>query len=183
MRSQEVAQRYARALFKFSQEEKAVEGVLNQVREVNSAIEGDESLKLFFTGPAVNKSEQVSALAKLFENKKISEPVKGLLSVLAQKRRLAYLPDIVTAFQTAVDESQGISRGTVVSATTLFPEDRLALEATISRYTGKKVVLEYNEDPKLVGGLVAKVGSYTFDDTLETQLSLLRESIKKRRAH
>jgi F-type H+-transporting ATPase subunit delta len=82
-----------------------------------------------------------------------------------------------------VDESRDVARGDVVSASTLFPDERQKLEATISRYTGKKAVLEYHEDKKLLGGLVARVGSYTFDDSLDTQLRMMNDALTKRRAH
>ena len=183
MRNQEISQRYARALFELSKENKNVEEVLNQLREINHAFEKDKELKSFFTGPTVGSKTQLEALNGVFATKKFNEVAKGFLTILAQKRRFEFLPDIVTSLQATVDDSHGIARGDVRSASTLLPEERDGLERTISRYTRKKVVLEYHEDQKLVGGLVAKVGSFTFDDTLETQLRLMREAIKKRRAN
>ena len=99
--------------------------------------------------------------------------------LLAEKRRFGLLEGIVNAFQTVVDGSRGIERGDVHSAATLFPEERTKLESTISRYTDKKAVLEYHENKNLLGGLVAQVGSYTFDDSLETQLRLIKDAFKK----
>jgi F-type H+-transporting ATPase subunit delta len=64
----------------------------------------------------------------------------------------------------------------------LGPEQRQLLETRISKVTGKKVILEYKTDESLLGGLVAEVGSLTFDDSLDTQLKLLNEELK-RRAH
>jgi F-type H+-transporting ATPase subunit delta len=52
----------------------------------------------------------------------------------------------------------------------------------VAQVTGKKVILEYKEDASLLGGLIAEVGSLTFDDSLETQLRTMNEELK-RRAH
>jgi F-type H+-transporting ATPase subunit delta len=183
MRSQEIAQRYAKALFQLSSESSQVEAALNQLREFSSAVSKDSDTDSFFTGPTVSKEEQSKVLSEMFQKKTFTEDVKGLLTILVQKRRFNYLPDIVGEFQSVVDASKGIARGEVSSAATLSPEERTSLEVTISKYTGKKVVLEYHEDNKLVGGLVAKVGSFTFDDSIETQLRLMKDAIKKRRSN
>jgi len=183
MRSQEASQRYARALYNLSIERGNIDAVLNEIREFNKTLAADVEIDGFFNRPVVKSDDQKEALEKFFEKQKFSEEVRGLLMLLAQKRRFGLLPGITHAFQAVVDSSRSVARGDVFSATILFPEERQKLEATISRYTQQKAVLEYHEDKSLLGGLVAKVGSYTFDDSLETQLRLMKEALTKRRAN
>jgi F-type H+-transporting ATPase subunit delta len=183
MRSTEAASRYAKALYELARDAKRIDPVLNELREFATAMQKDKQLHGFLTGPLVSSQEHAKALETLFGKKQFSEETKGLLTLLARKRRFELLADIATSFQSIVDEALGVARGQVYSATTLFPEDRQRLEITISKYTAKKAVLEYHEDKSLLGGLVAKVGSYTFDDSLETQLRLMKEDLKKRRSH
>ena len=183
MKSQEASQRYAKALYRLATESKKLDETLNQLREFATAVEKDQQLSYFFTAPVVNADDQKEALRKFFEKKQFTEEMKSLLLLLAEKKRLGLLSDIALAFQAVVDESRGVARGQVVSAATLFPEERQKLEATISKYTGKKAVLEYHENRDLLGGLVAKVGSYTFDDSLDTQLRTMNDALTKRRAH
>jgi F-type H+-transporting ATPase subunit delta len=183
MKGHEVAHRYAKALYTLSVESEKLDVVLNELREFSSAVQKDADLKYFFTAPVVKAEEQKTVLVKLFEKKAFADEVKSLLSLLAEKRRLNLLPQISEALQSVVDASRGVTRGQVSSATTLFPEERQKLEATISKYTGKKAVLEYHEDRTLLGGLVARVGSYTFDDSLETQLRTMNDALTKRRSH
>src|SRR5258708_7722096 len=133
MKNQEASQRYAKALYTLAVENKTVDEVLNQVREFNDAIEKDGELMAFFTGPTIKKEDQRSTLEQFFSKKPLSEEVRGLLFLLTEKRRLALLPEIALSFQAVVDNAQGVARGKVHSATTLFPEDRQRLEATISR--------------------------------------------------
>lgn len=183
MKSREAAQRYAQALFSLATEHKRAEEILNEVREMNDAINGDPDLKDFFSAPVVKAEEQKQALQGLFAKKKMTEEVRSILMLLAEKRRLPLFSQIASELQHAVDASKGVARGHVRSAATLSLDDRKKLEMTISRHTGQKAVLEYNEDKSLLGGLVAQVGSFTFDDSLETQLRLLRDGLKRRRAN
>jgi len=183
MRQKEASQRYAKALYELAIKNSNVDQVLNEVREFATAISKDAEIWAFFTRPIITTEVQKEALGKFLEKKKMTEEVRGILVLLAEKKRFALLPEIAAAFQAVVDASRGVARGQVSSAATLFPEERQKLEETISRYSGKKAVLEYHENKILIGGLVARVGSYTFDDSLETQLRLMKDSLIQRRAH
>ena len=65
------------------------------------------------------------------------------------------------------------------SATVLAPEERKQIETLVSRATKKQVILSYKEDPSLVGGLVAEVGSFTFDDSLISHLKRINEQLTR----
>ena len=121
-------------------------------------------------------------MAEAMQKSAASEGVKSLLILLAKKNRFSEWKNVVNAFQAKTDEAHGVVRGVVRSASPLVPENRQKLEARVAQVTGKKVILEYKQDPTLLGGMVAEVGSLTFDDSLETQLRLLNEDLK-RRAH
>jgi len=183
MRTQEAAQRYAKAFYTLATEKNKLDTALNELREFSCAVRKDPGLKYFFSSPIITAEDQRAALDKFFEKKPLSEETRSLLHLLAEKRRMNLLSAIAAAFQSVVDESRGVARGQVVSASTLSPEERQKLEVTISRHTNKKAVLEYHEDKSLLGGLVARVGSFTFDDSLDTQLRVMKEVLTKRRSH
>ncbi len=105
--------------------------------------------------------------------------MKNLALVLAARDRVEDWAAVVQAYQARSDEAHGVVRGIVRSASALLPDQRTAIEKKVAQVTGKQVVLEYKQDEALLGGLVAEVGSYTFDDSLETQLRLMNESLKR----
>lgn len=183
MRTSELARRYAKAVFQLTEKNASVETALNQLRAVSEAIEKAPDLKGFFVSPVIKAEDHEKTFENLFEKKDFLLEVKGLLMVLASNRRLANLGEVVSALQLEVDQSRGVDHGLVKSATTLVPEERAAIEKIISKYTGKKAVMEYQEDKALLGGLVAHVGSFTFDDSLDTQLERMKEDLKNRGAH
>jgi F-type H+-transporting ATPase subunit delta len=45
--------------------------------------------------------------------------------------------------------------------------------------TKSKVVMEFEEDPAIIGGVVARVGDLVLDGSVRTQLDSLRESLIK----
>lgn len=171
----EVANRYAKALFEVSEAAKNSDLVLSEVRALGEAVTKNAEIKTFLSSPIVPQVDKAKVLASL--KGKFSPAVENLLSVLNDKDRLAFLSEIAEAFEALIDEKHGVTRGVVRSAATLDPEQRKSLEETVRKVTGKQVILKFDVDPTLMGGLVAKVGGWTFDDSLTTHLTSLKEGL------
>jgi F-type H+-transporting ATPase subunit delta len=45
--------------------------------------------------------------------------------------------------------------------------------------TGKTVIVEFREDPDLIGGVIAKVGDLVLDGSVRTQLINIKETLKR----
>ena len=74
---------------------------------------------------------------------------------------------------------KGIARASVISATPLSPEVVEKIKSALSKKTGMDVLLELENDPGLIGGIVTKIGDLVFDGSIKTQLLNMRESLKK----
>jgi F-type H+-transporting ATPase subunit delta len=53
------------------------------------------------------------------------------------------------------------------------------LGKALEELTKSKVVMEFEEDPAIIGGIVARVGDLVLDGSIRTQLYSLRESLIK----
>jgi F-type H+-transporting ATPase subunit delta len=179
MRSLIVAHRYARALHSLASETKEQDIVFEQMRIFSEAFTKDEGIAEFLQTPLVSPEDKRKAMAGLLAKIAVCEPLKNFLLVLAKKNRLGLFSEMVFAYQTIADEANGVTRGTVRSATVLGPEDRRRLEELVGRATKKQVILSYKEDSELLGGLVAQVGSYTFDDSLDSHLNRINEQLTR----
>lgn len=176
----QAAARYAKALYEVSEEKNSGAKVLDTLRTIGKAVVllGDEFHEV--SSPLVTGAEKHAVFIEGLKNENFPEEVMSLLGLLIDKKRLSLLPEIVTAFQSYTDQLNQVARGTVESTTSLGPEDRTHIEELISKVTKKKSILEYKQSPALLGGLVACVDGYTFDDSLDTQLTLLSEHLKRR---
>ncbi len=179
MRYSEVASRYAKALFMLSKEAGSQNEIYSQLQFLADAMEKDPEIMTFLTSPLVT-NENKESVFKNGLNGKFSGETKSFLLLLAKKGRVELIPEIVLAFQSLIDDANGITRGTVKSPVPLSQEEQKRIEDTVSRYTGKKVILSYEENKDIIGGLVAEVGSYTFDDSLTSHLTRLNEELNRR---
>lgn len=178
----EVSHRYAQALFEIAKDQQQVESVLEQIREIKEILFRNPEILTYLQSPLFKSDQKVMVLAESIKGKGLLAEVESFLLLLTKKNRISLFSEILHAFQELTDEANQVTRGTVWSALPLAQEDRKAIEEKVSSYTQKNVILAYKEDPSILGGLVAKIGSFTFDDTLVTHLKRLKEELK-RRAH
>jgi F-type H+-transporting ATPase subunit delta len=71
----------------------------------------------------------------------------------------------------------GRVKAEVTTATALDGEQQERLRQRLEQVAGKRVYLEVQQDPKILGGLVARIGSLVYDGSLKTQLARLREQM------
>lgn len=174
-----LATRYARALYNLAREANAIDEIFAQMRVVEDAFDLEQEISEFVHSPVIRPTEKEKAVAEMTAKVKMNDILKNFLLVLARKNRLPIFSDAIAAYQQIADEAHGVTRGTVRSATALAPDERTRIEQLVSKATKKQVILTYKEDPSLVGGLVAEVGSYTFDDSLQSHLMRINEQLTR----
>jgi F-type H+-transporting ATPase subunit delta len=173
----EVAKRYAKALFGVIGGAKT-EDILTQLRSAQEILT-QPKLGNLLSSPVLSRAEKVMVVEQSIANMNLSTEVQNLLKVLATKDRINVLDSVVSSFEMISDEKNNVLRGVVTSSEKLSKVDQEQIKDAISKFTGNQLLLEYKEDPSLVGGVLAHVGSYTFDGTLDTQLTKLKEQVNR----
>lgn len=172
----EVANRYAKALFSLSTNGKR-ETILEDLRKIYQVLTADKHTKQLIETPVITRAEKGLVVEKVLGSVKLLDEVANFVRLLAQKDRLALLDQIVDALEDISDESNNVLRGVIRSAAPLKAADQEKIEEAISKVTKKQLILDYEEDKNLIGGVVANVGSYAFDGTVKTQLRKLKENL------
>jgi F-type H+-transporting ATPase subunit delta len=142
------------------------------------------------------QNERVSAERKrqvvdtLFEGR-VSPGARNLLLLLARRRRLELLGDVVTWFDELADRARGVRRITVTTAAALTGSQRERLlqrladssaalpAAPAAGAVGERSPVELTEevDPAIIGGLVVRQGDIIQDYSIKARLEALRERL------
>jgi F-type H+-transporting ATPase subunit delta len=123
----------------------------------------------------------------LFEGR-VSPGARNLLLLLARRRRLELLGDVVSWFDELADRARGVRRITVTTAAALTERQRERLlqrlagaagAAATTRSTGTTGAVELSEevDPAIIGGLVVRQGDIIQDYSVKARLEALRERL------
>jgi len=129
------------------------------------------------THPAVPSDTKQRVVTELADRLQLELPLRKLLVMLAERDRLALLPDLVDVYRERLLEYQQVVRAEVTTAAPLTGERIDALRDRLAHATGRTVRMTTKVDPALIGGVVARVGSTVYDGSVATQLARLREKL------
>jgi len=174
-----VAGRYALALFELGLEGKALEAIESDLYRFGEALQASEDLLRLVKSPVFTAEEQQRAMAAVLDKLKIEGLTANFLLLVTKNRRLFAAPDMIRAFQALLARHRGETSAEVVSASKLEDGQVRALKQALKAALGKDVQLTANVDPKLLGGLVVKVGSRMIDSSLATKLNSLKNAMKE----
>ncbi|MGZ3768464.1 MAG: ATP synthase F1 subunit delta [Bdellovibrio sp.] len=180
MRVSEISKRYAKALLAVTKQKGVHTKAFAELQVVGKIFLEDAAIKSYFENPMISPDQKMAAVKAALTNKGVSEEVLNMLTLLSEKNRMDILGQVVQSFQELLDVEQGVTRGVVRSAQPLSADAKATIEEKINKVLNKKIVLTYEQDPKLLGGIVAQVGGWTFDDSIDTHLKKLNEELNRR---
>ena len=179
MKNLAVARRYAKALMLIGKEDGEAETYRGELGAIIDLIGGNKSLDQAINNPLYNADERRRVLEVVIAQGKISKVMESFLLLLFDKGRFGILEHINEFYQVLADELKGIARASLVSATALTDEAVEKIREALSQKTGKKVILDVEQDPGLIGGIVTRIGDLVLDGSIKTQLLNMRESLKR----
>ncbi|MEL6523030.1 MAG: F0F1 ATP synthase subunit delta [Pseudomonadota bacterium] len=175
-----IAQRYAAALFELAKDDKAAMPTLeSDTTALADALDAGPDLKAMISSPVYTRDEQGAAINALAEKMGLSPLVTNTLGLMATKRRLFVLPQLVGALKQLIAEEKGEVTADVTSAQALSAEQQTQLAETLKAQVGKEVLLNMTVDESLIGGLVVKVGSKMIDSSIRSKLANLQNVMKE----
>jgi F-type H+-transporting ATPase subunit delta len=105
------------------------------------------------------------------------DTTSSFLRVLLKNQRLAQLREIAARYTQVLDERAGVLSGSVTTARPIPEELKKTLHETLSAATGHTVRLSFETDEKIIGGMVARIGSTVFDGSVESHLERLADGL------
>jgi F-type H+-transporting ATPase subunit delta len=175
-----VANRYARALVDVVLDPSSGLDpwqVAGQLEAMENLVAGSPDLRGILLSPAVPPPRKRAVLSRLLEAMSVARPIRNFVFVVIDRRRLSLLKEICQAFETLLDERQGVVRADISSAGELTEMQRDKLREEISKLTGKRARCEFAVEDRLLGGAVVRIGSSIYDGSLQGQLETLRQRL------
>ena len=173
-----IADRYATAVFEIAKEGKKVKALETDLASLTDALAVDDFSNLI-SSPMISREEQAGAIVALAKKMKLSPTVSNTLNLMATKRRLFVLPQLVTRLREIIAKDKGEVTAEVVTAKALTKTQADKLAKTLKASVGKTVTLNATVDESLIGGLVVKVGSKMIDTSIRSKLNALQNTMKE----
>ena len=181
-----VAERYAAALFDLADERPgerpgehhALDAVAGDLRELRAMLQTSGDLVRLLRSPVVSRDEQGKAIAALCARAGLSDLTRDFLGVVARNRRLFAVPAMIEAYLKKLADRRGEVTAEITVAQPLDEVRQTALTEQLRRAVGARVVVDIRVDPRLLGGMIVKIGSRMVDASLNSRLQRLRLAMK-----
>lgn len=170
------AGRYAKSLVDLSQERNLLEQVYTDINFFLSVYKQNPAMQAMLTSPIITSDKKMAVLQKVFGSK-VQPLTIQFFEIITRKNRSTYLATIAQAVINQYNDIKNIATATVMSAVALDAKNYDEIKSFISSSTGKNIELQTIVDPKLIGGIVIKIGDKLFDASIAGSLNKVKQEL------
>ena len=169
-----IPNRYAKALFKLSQERGDTSQVYNEMKHLDVAYAAEPGLKKSVNNPFLPVADKLKLLCAA-SRAKIDSTAAQFMELVIKNNRIDFLRAIALSFMKQYRELNGIAKVEVVTATKLGDDEINAIVDVVKEQLGGKTIeLTKSVNPDLIGGFTVDVDSRVLDASVKSQLEKLR---------
>lgn len=178
-----LAERYAAALLSLADDKRqgepaALDRIAGDLDRLFTLWREDAGFRAFVADPRLGAAAQEAGAFAVLERAGIGHEVRNLVGVMIVNRRLAALPRVAQAFGALLAARRGQQTAEVTTAHPLNDTQRAQLAARLTEagYSGVKLVEAV--EPSILGGLIVKIGSRLYDNSIKSKLQRLQYAMK-----
>ena len=172
-----LAERYALAVFELGTESGQLQQLSDQLRAFSEAYAASDDLRSVLDNPLVADAQRSAVIEALVSRLRLGRLAQNTVRLLARRHRMTLIVDLARALGRLTDEKSGILRATVTSARPLSDAFCRQLTRELEQLTHRKILLDRQLDPGLLGGVVTRVGDRVIDGSIRGRLADLERHL------
>lgn len=176
MREVSIARNYAEALLTLARRANDTEGWGALASALGDAVSQDLTLRHFLEAPQVSAAEKNSVLGKALSGRAAPKFVLFIQKLVANRRQML-IPAIAVEYHNLLDEAEGRVHARVTLSREIDAAAIAAHTAALSKALKKTVVPHIVVDPRILGGVVVRVGDTVMDGSVKHRLERLRRKL------
>ena len=167
MKSVTIARNYAEALF-------AAGAKFGEVLDaVSGAIQADQRIATVLESPRVSKAAKGQILERALKGEAPREFVRFLQAVVRRGRQ-GLLAEIAQEYQVLLDVKLNRVHAGVTLANEADAGSQKQMVERLTKALGREVRAYFRSDPRILGGVVVRVGDRIFDGSVRRRLTALQ---------
>jgi ATP synthase F1 delta subunit len=174
---EEIATVYARSLFEVAKEHDELDEIHDELGQFADALNESRELQVFFFSPYFSSQEKKDGIEKVVQG--ANERFLNFLKLIAERHRVPAIFRIRRAFDDLWRRENKLLEVRITSAVNLDEGLVKSIGERIEQQTGKRVDLDANVDPDVIGGLVLRVGNKVMDASVRGRLERLRKEVAR----
>ncbi len=174
---EEIASRYAQALFSLKKDSKSLESTQVEIKELIKVLKQNPDFLVLLNSSYKTFEEKEEMIDKVF--KSVDEDIVTLMKIVTKNHRASYLLEVFIEFNSLVNEYRGVIEGLVYSTEPLSEEELAKLNAAISEVETRPTELKNIIDPSLLGGVKVVINDHIYDGSIKHHLENMKITLLK----
>ena len=168
-----IARPYAEALVKASGDDLSATSVwLDELANISSNIQ----LQQYASNPSVTPAQTFEVISGVVKTS-LPAAAQNFLRTVIDNGRINVLPEIANQFRALKNVQSGSSDAVVYSAFAFEPNALADLLTTLEKRFGKKLNLQVELQPQLIGGVRVVVGDEVLDTSVKARLEQMKAAL------
>jgi F-type H+-transporting ATPase subunit delta len=174
-----LANRYASSLFALAAEKKIIDAVRKELILVSKQMQKTGSTSRFFNNPLIPSAEKQRVIEDVCNKLGLCTHVLNFMRLLVDNGRVQLLSRISFFYNQLADTAQDRTTARVVAAVEIDEAIRVKLAQLLEKKFKKKIVLECDVNPELIGGLKIELNNQVIDYSIKGELERIKEVLTK----
>jgi len=166
--------RYAQAAFELALEKGELDRWQSSLRKI-ADLTMDERLVGLLENPKLPFETKKAILTEFLGT--INPLALNLAYLLVHKDRLGIAGDISQQYDRLLDTHRGVEHVAVITALPLDDDGRKRISSRFEQMIGRRVVIDAQVDPSVVGGIKARISDTLIDGSVKSKLEALKKSL------
>ncbi len=168
------AKRYAQAIFELAVDRNEFESWQEGLKKI-ADLAADQELMALLENPCLTFAAKKSLLQGPL--KETNPLVLNLALLLVSKGLLRRSAEIARIYGELLDAHRGIERAKVITALPLDDQEKEAISNRLGKIAERKVAVDSQVDPSIVGGFIARIGDTLIDGSVHQKLETLKKNL------
>jgi len=179
MQNPRLASRYAKSLLDIAQEQNTLEAVKGDMELLQQICESNRDLVLMLKSPVV-KADKKAAILNAILDGKVQNVTMAFISLLINKGREFYLPEIAETFSMQYKALKNIKSVQLTTAVAIDESLKNSIKDKVAASVQDgHIELNTNVDPELIGGFTLEIGDKLFDASIKRDLNDIKAQFTK----
>lgn len=176
MKDVRVARRYAAALFGIADRDDIIDSVGSDLALIERYLADVPYLRAVLMQPLASEAHKQKVVTDAFSDR-VTATSLSFLNLLIRKRRETLIEECIRDYRALVAARNNTVEALAHSAVPLSETQRVKLTESLSRLTGKDVLLTAEVDSNMLGGVVVRVGDTIIDGSVRGRLQRLEQQL------
>lgn len=168
--------RYVNALYSAAAKSNKLDAVEGDLKRLAGLYQTDSKFKDFMINPLVSPGQKSQVFENDLKSKlKLSDISVKFLQVMSENRRLKHLPEVNYSFNQIMSAVRKELPCKIISARPLTDARKKEVEDLLKSFTTKKLLIRYEQDSSLLGGLIVDFnGEHYVDMSVRSRINSIQ---------